>query len=65
MSAQIISALRHRADQLDNEAVSAAAMGAVTAPGRTPGVLYLLAKEMRTVADLAEGYAVAPSGQTG
>jgi hypothetical protein len=64
MSAQIISALRHRADHLDNEAASAAATGARIAPERTPDALRFLAEEMRIVADLAEGYAVAPSGQT-
>jgi hypothetical protein len=64
MSAQIISALRHRADQLDNEAVSAAATGARVAPERTPDALRFLASEMRLVADLAEGYTVGPSGQT-
>ena len=52
----ITQALRHRADQLDNEAVSARVVGGLTEPGRTPDLLEILAAEFRTVADLADHY---------
>ena len=47
-------ALRVRADQLDDEADTAAAMGAVTAPGRTPELLRVIATEFRKIADSLE-----------
>lgn len=43
-----------RADQLENEAVSAAATGCVTAPGRTPEVLRVIATEFRGIAEALE-----------
>ena len=46
--------LHVRADQLDDEADSAAAMGAVTTPGRTPEVLRVIAAEFRKIAGSLE-----------
>jgi hypothetical protein len=46
--------LLNRADQLDNEAVSAAATGLVTAPGRTPDALRVIASEFREIAGSLE-----------
>lgn len=42
--------LLNRADQLDNEAISAQAMGMVTVPGRTPETLRVIASEFREIA---------------
>lgn len=51
----ITEALRQRAVQLDNEAVSAAVTGLVTAPGREPRLLQVIASEFRAIADMSEG----------
>ena len=60
MSAQIIAALRRRADALEDEAVVAAAHGESPVSERNPhprsaGALAMLAAEFRKVADEAEG----------
>lgn len=43
-----------RADQLDNEADTAQAMNAFTAPGRTPEILRIIAVEFRRMAATIE-----------
>lgn len=57
MSAQIITALRHRASQLDREAASMEAQGISETPdpgGRSVSMLRFLAAEFQALADTAE-----------
>ena len=56
MSAQIITALRKRADALDTEAGRLESAGASEAPGvfRSAKTLRLVADEFRALADTAE-----------
>jgi hypothetical protein len=56
MSAQVITALRVRAEVLDGEADRSAARGSDEAPGRTEPALRMLAAEFRALARAAEGF---------